>query len=285
MRRKIRSYVSLHLKRNALELHGQLQDTGVDGLFHISTNMCPAHRKTVLAEVRQRLADCKPCRLVSTQCVEAGVDLDFPTVFREWGPLDSIAQAAGRCNRNGTGKLGRVWVFRPQDEKYPDPTYRRAAQATMVLLSQSSSKDLDINSPETFQQYYRYLYKLSDLGNPDAGELGDAIKRQDFSDVAKLYRLISQQTINVLVPYDEERFRELEDEFFKYGLTRNWIARARPHSIGLFKPGRDDPVLDYLNPVPVGGASSDDWFIYSVADHYHEGTGLVPPESMECLIA
>ena len=97
-----RSLCVVNLKRHALELFQKLRERKVDedSLFHLSTNMCPAHRKVVLDEVRQRLNDGLSCRLVSTQCVEAGVDVDFPVVYRAWGPFDSIAQAAGRCNRN-----------------------------------------------------------------------------------------------------------------------------------------------------------------------------------------
>ena len=91
----------VNLKRHALELFSELKELCDINLFHLSTNMCPAHRNKILDDVRKCLKDGSPCRLVATQCVEAGVDIDFPVVFRSWGPLDSLSQAAGRCNRNG----------------------------------------------------------------------------------------------------------------------------------------------------------------------------------------
>jgi len=91
----------VNLKRHAAELLERLADA--EGLLHLSTNLCPMHRKAVLQRVRESLEKKLPCRLVSTQCVEAGVDLDFPEVWRAMGPLEAMAQAAGRCNRHDLG--------------------------------------------------------------------------------------------------------------------------------------------------------------------------------------
>ena len=82
--------------------------------YHLSTNMCPAHRLKVLDEVKDKLAKQEPVICVSTQLIEAGVDIDFGAVIRYLAGMDSIAQAAGRCNRNGVRKnLGNVWVVNP----------------------------------------------------------------------------------------------------------------------------------------------------------------------------
>ncbi|MEQ1848173.1 MAG: DEAD/DEAH box helicase, partial [Nitrospira sp.] len=91
--------VVVNLKRHALALLNEL--TGTESVFHLSTNLCAEHRRAVMDRVKAQLAVGLPCRLVSTQCVEAGVDVDFPVVFRAMAPLESIAQAAGRCNREG----------------------------------------------------------------------------------------------------------------------------------------------------------------------------------------
>lgn len=278
----------VNLKRHALDLFDKLKGQGCneDELFHLSTNMCPEHRKDVLGEVRNRLKKSKACRLISTQCIEAGVDVDFPTVFRAWGPLDSIAQAAGRCNRNGNMEAGNVHLFIPPSEEgriYPDGGYEQAASVARMLLIKLGNDKIDIHDPELFLEYYRELYDLTQPQNQKQ-ELIDAIKRQDFVETAKLYRVIAKDAINVLVPYSLKIFQELKEQVRQEGLTRRWIKRARPYTIGLFRPKRDDPVFDWLEPIKVNNQPSEDWFIYLNKKHYNPKTGLVPPESMECLI-
>jgi CRISPR-associated helicase Cas3 len=272
----------VNLKRHALSLFQDLLDLGCkEGeLFHLSTNMCPAHRKVVLDEVRQRLIDGNPCRLISTQCVEAGVDVDFPVVFRAWGPLDSIAQAAGRCNRNGRADFGTVHVFLPEGDDYPDGSYRQAAGITRILKAQGR---MDIHDPKLFFKYYRELY---DLVKPEnrREDLINALKRQDFAETAKLFRVIEKEAINVLVPYAVDEFERLEEEVRTNGLTRGWISRARPYTIGFYRPNQNDPVREWLVPIKANEKTSDDWFIYLNKEHYNPKTGLVPT-TLDCLIA
>jgi hypothetical protein len=173
----------------------------------------------------------------------------------------------------------------PEEEAYPEGAYRQAAGVTRMLLKASVTHEVDIHSPATFYEYYRSLYDLVDPQNRNE-ELIEAIKGQDFSEVARQYRLIKQDAINALVPYDRKSYGKLQKEVRRTGLTREWIVGARPYSIGIFRPRPDDPVWPYLDAVPVsGGAASDEWFVYLNRDHYSQETGLVPPESTECLIA
>jgi hypothetical protein len=275
----------VNLKRHALTLFSELQRRGVDGLFHLSTNMCPAHRLATLDDVRGRLSGGEPCCLISTQCVEAGVDVDFPEVFRAFAPLDAIIQAAGRCNRNHRRSMGTVHVFLPEEEKYPDAAYEGGADVTRLILGQLGAAAMDIDDPNLATRYYQELYSL---GRPHdrKRDLTDAIKRQDFVDVASEYRLIPDDTINVLVPYDLEAYNELANEVRRAKLNRRWILKARAHTVSLFRPKLDAPIRGYLEAVPLGKREvADDWFIYLWPEHYRQGVGLIPPESMECLIA
>jgi CRISPR-associated helicase Cas3/CRISPR-associated endonuclease Cas3-HD len=145
----------VNLKSQAKALLQHLRELGTEGLFHLSTDMCPAHRARALRQVRVRLKDPQkpPVFMVSTQCIEAGVDIDIPVLYRAWGPLTSIAQAAGRCNRNGNLALGKVVVFNPAPEGnnkrlYPDDAYLQAAQATQVVLNDDELGEPDINDPK-----------------------------------------------------------------------------------------------------------------------------------------
>lgn len=282
---KDRALCIVNLKRHALHLHAILKDMGIEDVFHLSTNMCAAHRTAVLDTVRDRLDSGKPCRLVSTQCIEAGVDVDFPVVYRAFGPLEAVTQAAGRCNRKGLLDCGAVHVFIPSEERYPYPdrTYGQAADVTGLLLKEYGA--LDPDDADIFRVYYAKFFDFAKPENRNP-ELREAIKSQGFIETANLYRLIDKDTWNVLVPYDLNAYRALAHEARSSGLSGAWIAKARPHSIGIFRPRRNASVLQWLEAVPLkkGGKASDDWWIYLKEDHYNADTGLVPPELMESLI-
>ncbi|MDD2252470.1 MAG: CRISPR-associated helicase Cas3', partial [Dehalococcoidales bacterium] len=186
----------VNIKRHAKSLFEILAKNDDQGIFHISTNMCPAHRLEVLEKVRKLLDSGKTCRLISTQCVEAGVDIDFPVVYRALGPLDAIAQAAGRCNRNGRLVSGEVHVFKPQAEAgrlpYPDLAYAQATDVTSMLLQQLRPDGIDISDPSIFTRYFCQLYSIKGIGTEDNFNepLYNAIARQDFEEVAQQYRII-----------------------------------------------------------------------------------------------
>ena len=274
----------VNLKKHAKCLYELVSARISDGVFHLSTNMCPKHRQDVLKSVRERLESNQPCRLISTQCVEAGVDVDFPYVFRAWGPLEAMAQAAGRCNRNGLRKEGHVYVFMPVEEEYPDQSYQRAAAvARIVLADKLSSGNIPLDDISLVERYYQELYNLSESGKKD---LLEAVARWDFPSVAKYYRLIPKETVNILVPYDQNLFDDLRHRARRRGLSRSWILAAQHHSIGLFKPARDSPIIPYLEPLMLAdNTRSEDWFIYLETGHYSMEMGLIPPHSDDCLIA
>lgn len=288
--------VVCNLKRHALTLLEGLHKNKSDEVFHLSTNLCAEHRRAILDQVRKRLASGQPCRLISTQCVEAGVDVDFPLVYRAFGPLDAIAQAAGRCNREGRlnaqGEYGRVIVFEPDDKseahrQYPTFAYYQAAEVTRALRIEHG--ELDLNSPETFRMYYEKLYDLTDPAAQNR-ELEKAIQARDFPEVARRYRLIEQNTFQLLVPWADRwsEFKDLRDEAEHAGIGASWMRRAQGLAVSVYKPR--DAMPAWAIPAKLkqfgrtGGGISDEWFILE-GDFYDNTLGLVPPEGPQLFIA
>ena len=109
----------VNLRRHARTLFTKLkEETGEEGLFLLTTDLCPAHRLAVVKEIKRRQKAGEICRVVATQCIEAGVDLDFDVMYRTLAPLESIIQAAGRCNRNGRlTNGGQVIIFESRRRK------------------------------------------------------------------------------------------------------------------------------------------------------------------------
>jgi CRISPR-associated endonuclease/helicase Cas3 len=180
-----------------------------EGAEHLSALMCAEHRAAVIERIKCRLAsrragdDSQPLRVVSTQLVEAGVDFSFPVVFRALAGMDSIAQAAGRCNREGELEgFGHVYVFVPPKDA-PPGFLRQAAQSTTVLAA--SGKLRDPLAPETFVSYFNELYgrQAGDFGK---AEILDALtwERAEFRTVAEKFRLIDEAGETIIVPYSPD---------------------------------------------------------------------------------
>lgn len=225
--------VVLNARKDALAVLDALGDDRLD-LFHLSTLLCGAHRRDVLEEVRRRLKEGEPCLLVSTQVVEAGVDLDFPVVFRALGPLDRIVQAAGRCNREGLMvDGGRVFIFRPREGRMPRGEYASAFDQTKVLLKQQP----DLHDPEVFREYFSQLYQVI---STDREGIQEIRKRYDYPEVARKFRMIEDDTTPVIVQYterDPERERDrvrMLDRIRGMGtLLPGDHRRLQPYTVGL----------------------------------------------------
>ena len=218
----------LNTRKDALELLKEFQSTvEPDGLFHLSTLLCGAHRRQVLAEVRSRLKDKLPCWLISTQVVEAGVDLDFPLVYRALGPLDRIVQAAGRCNREGKiiGK-GRVVIFTPEDGNMPTGEYATAISQTANLIKQNP----DFDNPDIFQTYFRALYQGVDT--TDGKEVQACRKILNYPETAEKFQLIQDITHPVAIAYDAIA-KKLLKNIERYGLKSADYQALQPYLVSL----------------------------------------------------
>lgn len=192
MRAERQALAVVNTKPDALALLDALADSDV---LHLSTLLCGAHRRDVLREVRRRLDGAERCLLVSTQVIEAGVDLDFPLVLRAMGPLDRIVQAAGRCNREGRLDAGKVVVFDPKEGRVPGGAYRTGTDTTRSLVQ---TDGFDFHAPAWYERYFRMLYQARDLDEKRIQPLRAAL---DYPEVARRFRLIEDDTVPVVVRY------------------------------------------------------------------------------------
>lgn len=218
----------VNTRRDCRELHRLMPE----GTIHLSAAMCGEHRSQVIAGIRERLERSDPTQVVSTQLVEAGVDIDFPVVYRALSGLDSVAQAAGRCNREGKLDRGKVVVFVPPKSS-PPGTLRRAEQTTVSLLSGSES---DPMARELFTRYFEHFYlkadsldkqRIQDLLTTDARGL-----KIQFRTAAEKFKLIDDvESQAVLVWYGESQ--TLIGKLKKDGPERWLMRKLQRYSVNL----------------------------------------------------
>lgn len=196
MREERQALAIVNTRKDAMALLAALDDPEA---LHLSTWMCGAHRKRVLAEARVRLQGGVPCRLVSTQVIEAGVDVSFPLVLRALGPLDSIVQAAGRCNRNGELPVpGRVIVFEPEDGGMPPGSYRIGTGETRRIMRMDG---FDFHDPAVYRCYFERYY---DKVDPDEKKIQPLRRAFDYPEVAAAFQMIGEDTLPAIVERYEE---------------------------------------------------------------------------------
>jgi len=228
----------VNTRRHASRLYDLVAGRCEEGsCFHLSTWMCGDHRREVLAAVRLRLKHNQPCYLVSTQLVEAGVDVDFPTVFRAGAGFDSIAQAAGRCNREGKAKVGYTYVF--ESEQAPPPGFLRdAASVGKELLH----RFIDPLAPEAIEAYFRQFYWGQKARWDKYGVMQlMSLDRQrghvniQFREIAAAFVLIRDEEVSVLIP------RPGEGEWMWDRLSLNKVPyvpqrELQPYLVSVRKP-------------------------------------------------
>jgi CRISPR-associated endonuclease/helicase Cas3 len=244
--------------------------------FHLSARLCPAHRQEKLKLIRELLAAGQPCRLVSTQLIEAGVDVDFPIAFRALGPLDSIIQTAGRCNREGRQtEPGPVIVFRPEDNATAPGAYRIATAKTEEFLRRHPDAQSKLHQPDFYAAYFTELYQLQGPEKADADKVFDFSAKFDFPEAAKACRLVGDETRSVLVNWrdGETLIRKLRIQ--KHLSPDGW-RRVQRFSVNLYM----GEFLDAQAKGYVVEAIEGVWFWNS---HYDEDLGARHVESDELL--
>ncbi len=231
-----------------------------DSIFHLSTNQCPAHRKKILQQVKSRLKLKLPVLCISTQLIEAGVDVDFSCVIRFLAGLDSIAQAAGRCNRNGILSEGKVYIINPDEENIDLlPDIKLGKEITERILSEYN--DNDFLSPIQMERYFEYYFykRASEMSyrlpknhiredtllnllsynefNP-GNQNHIYMLRQSFMSAGKIFEAIDAPTESVIVPFEggKEIITELCAVAKEFNADRYYklLMHTQKYSVNIF---------------------------------------------------
>lgn len=258
-------------REDCRELHRLMPE----GTFHLSALMCGQHRSEIISRVKEKLKNKGPVRVISTQLVEAGVDFDFPVVYRAFAGLDSIAQAAGRCNREGKlPELGRVIVFN-SPKKAPIGILRKAEDTARSILAANQQDPLEYG---LFERYFSELYwkansldskEIISLLNPDQQECG-----MYFRTAAEKFRIIDdskQKTI--LVRYGESE--SLIDLLKAKGPERWLLRKLQRYTVNVYND-------DFYRMYQRGSIEEVQPKIFALTSNidYSKDTGLLVDETL-----
>lgn len=242
-----------------------------DNLFHLSAKMCAVHRSEILNKIRTKLKNHEPCKVISTQLIECGVDISFPVVYRCLTGIDSIAQAAGRCNREGELDKGKVYVFNSAEEYGKAVMYQsRTAECGRQVLKTFQ----DPLSLEAISRYFELLYDVEkdrlDIKNIMVNfEEGAKNLAFSFEKTAKDYKLIDE-TESLIIPYNDTASSIIEA--LKYSEYPNSLIRKlQPYTISIH-----EMQLKKLIQEGVVSLEADRFYVLAFKDNYYdENTGLV----------
>lgn len=219
----------VNLRKHARKLFHELASRCQSSeIFFLTTDMCPQHRMKTVEMIKYKLKEKLPCRVVATQCIEAGIDLDFETLYRALAPLDSIIQAAGRCNRNGRLGEGKVIVFIPdqldeKDRRYPSDWYQNAA---LEVKRMSMDREIDIYDPERIKEYYCNLFKRAE----DKETLKEAVRDHSYERVKIEYKMIETYGYRIIVPFGKS-YCELRKELTERGINGRLMRETAPFTV------------------------------------------------------
>lgn len=252
----------LNTRQNAGRVFRMLQG---EGCYHLSTLMYPAHRKRQLLEIRKRLEDHLPCKVVSTSLIEAGVDVDFPVVFRETAGLTSIVQAAGRCNREGNHPSADSIVTIFDSETAPPPLFSQEIAAAQIAMKDHAV----LSDSSAIQAYYQNLFAWKGKDALDQAGILDRISEVAFSfdTIAKDFKLINDHNKTVYIPLEEGA--ELTALLRQGKYSPSLYRKLNQYAVNIFEKHYDALLhAGDLEVLPDGSA------VLSNLDLYSKDTGL-----------
>lgn len=217
-----------------------LYDLMPKGTIHLSASMCGQHRSKAISEIKEKLKNGDPIRVISTQLVEAGVDIDFPVVYRAMAGMDSIAQAAGRCNREGKLEQGMVYVFNPPKDA-PVGLLRYGAQASSSMLRNEIGKSVSLD-PSRFKAYFKQFYnqvhsfdKSNIMQDLDLCSNGGHAQFRTAADKFKLIDDKAQKSVIVWYADEKVNSQELIEQLQIMGPTRRIMRKLQRCTVNIPK--------------------------------------------------
>ena len=263
----------VNTRKRAQKLYKQLQGEGV---YHLSTSMYPAHRKRVLNEIGIKTGDkASKCIVISTSLVEAGVDLDFVSVYRELAGVDSIIQAAGRCNRNGErGKEESIVHIFQWKDKERVPGQQQQIDTTKALLAEA----FDISQLDTITEYFRRLYHIKGE-SLDMKKILEKFQNKDYSfaTVSREFNLIEENTVTVYINREPEA-QALFQEIKQKGLTKSLMRKAGLYCVNVRKgDGKRKELFEEMYEAGMldpAVADAQDFYMLTDEEQYQSDTGL-----------
>lgn len=264
--RETQALCIVNTKKKAQKIYNAMRE---DGVYHLSTSMYPKHRKRMLKQIKERLREGKKCIVISTSLVEAGVDLDFYTVYRQLSGIDSIIQAAGRCNREGkrTIEESKVVIFQFDDaEKVPGQ--RQQMDVSKALLA----NECKIEDMQTVTRYFEMLYHMR-------GESLDKKKICEefnggwhhFATVEREFKLIDENTVTVFVNQEEDAQEVIQDLKNKV-FTKSGMRRAVQYCVNLYK--QEFEKYNDAGMLKLVSEDIKDFYELTDLEQYSEETGL-----------
>ncbi len=266
--KKLSCLIIVNTKKNAREIYEELIQHTAFPVYHLSTSMCAAHRMASLNEIREKLKESNPIICVSTQLIEAGVDVDFGTVIRFVSGIDSIVQAAGRCNRNGKRPSGKVFVINPKNESIDSlhdiKTGRDISMRIFEELRNSKSGlPNDLTHPQVIERYFQYYFynRAAEMDyNVDVGRNDTLLNllsknsisvseysrehdkeplmyfRQSFATAGNVFKAIDAPTQGIVVPYSKNGKKIVADLFSQFAVEQQYklLQKAQKYTVNTF---------------------------------------------------
>lgn len=256
----------VNTRKHARELYEQIKDK--TGLYHLSALMCPVHRSETIKKIKEDLKNNKKCRVVSTQLIEAGVDIDFPIVFRSAAGIDSIAQSAGRCNREGKLTKGKVYIFYPEKD-LPVGFLRQGVEEANAIIRKYD----DLLSIKAINEYFLNLYWRNE-DKLDKEKILEKISEEvselnfPFREIAKLFKIIDKDMESIIIPFNDEA-KDIIKKLRYAEFTKKLARKAQRYCVQVYPQ-----ILRKLEKISVERIKGTNFLVLINEDLYHRDVGL-----------